>query len=825
MTEPNLPSAREPAEGADATSDTDRPPIADLVAARLAAARLPDQVKSLIRDALGTAQPTSGTPTGRVYLESVAVAGYRGVGHRVALPLAPRPGVTLVVGRNGSGKSSIAEALETAFTGTNARWERADPVRRGKWRNMHDAARPKIEVKLRIEGDTERATLTREWSGDDFQADATGELRRPGHGKAPADQAGWMAALRDFRPFLSYVDLDHMISGRPTQMYDAIAVILGIGYVSAADRRLQEELKRLEDAEKAVRDETAPLRSELYELPDEDRALRALHAFDAPGGPDLALILSLATDLPATDDSLIGELRLTAEQRGPDLGRVDAATARLRAALDGVAAVRGTDAEDALRHAELLTQAIAFRARHAGDDARDCPVCGTAQVLDESWVAKAQAQVEALRLAGQTARKAWEELTAAERALRDLIQVPDRVPAALFDAWIDWEACREISEPAELAQRVPAAARALTEACERAATVAAAELRARDERWRPLYARLEAWARRADEVAANRGRARDIRKARGWLQELAKDLRTERMKDFDGQAQRIWEKLRQESNVSLKEVRLFGAERATVRRLDLDVSVDGADAPALAVMSQGEQHSLALALFLPRAATADSPFGFVVIDDPVQSMDPAKVSGLAQVLHELGQRRQVVVFTHDTRLQRAFTSQGLSATVWQVDRADGSKVTVRPVTDPVRQAFDDAMALARTSDLPEAARCHVLPSLCRLALENAFIDAAWIRHQRRGGHAASERQLQEIIAGADRFLPLAAMALLDDPGDWTANQVYAELTRLCGGSAVFLVKQCQRGAHPEGAQIDDPVAFVRFAEMIGEKVRKPAVPA
>ncbi|MFF2406506.1 AAA family ATPase [Streptomyces sp. NPDC058092] len=45
----------------------------------------------------------------RIYLDSVSVTGFRGIGPRVKLDLAPRPGVTLVVGRNGSGKSSLAE--------------------------------------------------------------------------------------------------------------------------------------------------------------------------------------------------------------------------------------------------------------------------------------------------------------------------------------------------------------------------------------------------------------------------------------------------------------------------------------------------------------------------------------------------------------------------------------------------------------------------------------------------------------------------------------------------------------------------------------------
>ena len=52
--------------------------------------------------------------------------------------------------------------------------------------------------------------------------------------------------------------------------------------------------------------------------------------------------------------------------------------------------------------------------------------------------------------------------------------------------------------------------------------------------------------------------------------------------------------------------------------------IDGVAGAALGVMSQGELHALALALFLPRATLPESPFRFVVIDDPVQSMDPAQ---------------------------------------------------------------------------------------------------------------------------------------------------------------------------------------------------------
>src|SRR5688572_13590327 len=58
----------------------------------------------------------------RAYLETIGVRGFRGIGPESALKLRPGPGLTLVIGRNGSGKSSFAEALEVLLTGTSVRW-------------------------------------------------------------------------------------------------------------------------------------------------------------------------------------------------------------------------------------------------------------------------------------------------------------------------------------------------------------------------------------------------------------------------------------------------------------------------------------------------------------------------------------------------------------------------------------------------------------------------------------------------------------------------------------------------------------------------------
>ncbi|WP_245173477.1 hypothetical protein [Streptomyces aureus] len=386
--------------------------------------------------------------------------------------------------------------------------------------------------------------------------------------------------------------------------------------------------------------------------------------------------------------------------------------------------------------------------------------------------------------------------------------------------WDAWTACRTISDPVELARRAHATAGPLADACAAVKERACRELEKRDERWRRLVTRLTDWAEKARAVEANRGRLRDLKKASTWIKALAAELREQRMEGFADHSQRIWEKLRQESNIALTAVSLKGSEKATVRKLVMDVSVDGQEASALSVMSQGEQHSLALSLFLPRAATADSPFGFVIIDDPVQSMDTAKVHGLAQVLSELGKHRQVVVFTHDTRLQRAFVGQELPVTVCEVERGEASTVKIRPVTDPVAQALDDARSLASTTNLPEAALTHVLPSLCRIALENAFLEAAWIRHHRSGG---PEHALQAAVSDADKLMKVAALALFGDAGR-TAD-VYRELRARCGPRAVDLLKQCQSGAHATGVKITGPHRFVDEITVFAQKVRKPEVTA
>ncbi len=215
--------------------------------------------------------------------------------------------------------------------------------------------------------------------------------------------------------------------------------------------------------------------------------------------------------------------------------------------------------------------------------------------------------------------------------------------------------------------------------------------------------------------------------------------------------------LRQQSNVALDSVVLEGS--ATRRRLGLTVSVDGVENSALGVMSQGELNSLALCLFLPRATMPESPFRFVVIDDPVQSMDAAKVDGLAQVLAEVAGTRQVVVFTHDDRLPEAVERLRIAARIVEVSRRGHSQVELREASSIEATLFNDARALVLSDGVDPRLAAHVVPNLCRQALERVCTRVVQTRRLGRGEDHAS---VDTFLAGCTTLTLMVAGALFDD---------------------------------------------------------------
>jgi hypothetical protein len=237
-------------------------------------------------------------------------------------------------------------------------------------------------------------------------------------------------------------------------------------------------------------------------------------------------------------------------------------------------------------------------------------------------------------------------------------------------------------------------------------------------------------------------------------------------------------------------------------------------------MSQGELHALGLALFLPRATAAASPFGFIVIDDPVQSMDPAKVDGLARLLADVARTRQVVVFTHDDRLPAAVRQLQLPATIWEVTRREQSVVSLTRRDDAVQRYVEDAIALAKTQELDNAVKAVAVAGLCRYALEAACVEVV---RARRLGAGVPHATVEEALERAQQLRVKLSLALFDDPD--RGGDVVPELVRLgrragggLGQAFVEVFRAAKDGPHQPYA--DDLKQLTRNTEKLAKALRR-----
>ena len=139
---------------------------------------------------------SSGPDPVGAYLRSLTVSGFRGIGPAATLDVQPGPGLSLVVGRNGSGKSSFAEALEVLLTGTLMRWSPSTPVvfKEG-WQNKHAASGADIRAEFLMEGKG-RATVARTWTAHADLANSSAWLQVAGEKRESIDALGWGNDLR-----------------------------------------------------------------------------------------------------------------------------------------------------------------------------------------------------------------------------------------------------------------------------------------------------------------------------------------------------------------------------------------------------------------------------------------------------------------------------------------------------------------------------------------------------------------------------------------------------------------------------------------------------
>ncbi|MGH8327429.1 MAG: AAA family ATPase, partial [Steroidobacteraceae bacterium] len=490
-----------------------------------------------------------------MYLAAVRVRSFRGIGPAISLNLQPGPGLTVVTGRNGSGKSSFAEATELALTGKSARWsgkEHNKALWRDGWRNLHCEDPTEIEVDLVIAG---QGPTTFQLSWADGQDLEYGSWSRQQHGakRERLTPSAWMADHELYRPFLSYSELGTLLDGRPSELHDALHNLLGLGAIDVARERLKVARGELDGRVKALRDAKGALLTDLDAI-DDARAHRAKQVLRSRT-PDLAQLadLALGNDHDAVE---VTRLRALEALSLPDAEEVADVARRIRDTVDRVAGAGTIEASTAEAVATLLQGALVHHAEH-GDG--PCPVCriGT---LDDQWRGHSETELSKLRTLTTELREANRTLTAAIADARNLVAP---IPAALrqpptgldvsvaLAAWHEWQDAGCNQQPAALAYALSESHSSAVRAVAALRESARAGLAKLDDLWRPIAARLFAWHDQARQIADESGLLGDLKKAEAWLKTAAAGLRDERMAPFAKESQKVWQQLRQESSVDL----------------------------------------------------------------------------------------------------------------------------------------------------------------------------------------------------------------------------------------------------------------------------------
>ena len=166
------------------------------------------------------------------------------------------------------------------LTGSNQRW--APPRQKvwaEGWRNLHHR-RARITAVLAEDGRREPLTIERKWTDD---ADMNGSTLTLNGKRRSLAETGWEEALRSYPPLLSHNELGRILEGRPSELYDALASILGLIDIATAEGLLRNARLQAEKAIKTQQEEATRISGVLGAVEDE-RAATVLAALSGKTG-------------------------------------------------------------------------------------------------------------------------------------------------------------------------------------------------------------------------------------------------------------------------------------------------------------------------------------------------------------------------------------------------------------------------------------------------------------------------------------------------------------------------------------------------------------
>ena len=570
-------------------------------------------------------------------ITKIELQAFRGVPGSFTLDL-PRGVSCVVLGQNGTGKSSIADAIEWYFEGRIEFLKKEG--RRGAAR--HSGARDQVETKVAIR--------TNGMFGGEISSST------PPRSRLPGVEASELLMLRGRT-------LAHFVEKTKGEKWDALATLLGFDAIDhlRQDLRyvrnsLEGEAKRCSiesDAKKAFLASLTPDVSESGILEAMKLSCRAA-GVEPPESIDVALdsdwIASIAPSgaagrRVAEFDALHSALVVASHWVKPqDLIENWNNFVRIN--------------ENSIPKLQLIQSAASVLGT-AAEDQNKCPLCGQAvdgtvfaakirQTLEdlesaESALAEAKSAVNRLLNEFENARVTRSTIRQSAKKLEVSLPVEPVSPNVIFeplvsaveeiDSQVAQKYCRDLAIwDANAIEKIRAAKPVPTTTREQS-LVNVGILHTRVLEWQSSIARSRS-ANAAYDLAAEVFDRYEVRQ-RSYLDDTFKQISV--------RCGQIYEFLHPNEGIGGVAVETIGAKGA-------EIAVDHfgkKELPPQRVLSESHVNSLGLALFLAMAETFNEDIGFLVLDDIISSFDREHRGRLAELLVRDFSDTQLIVLTHD----------------------------------------------------------------------------------------------------------------------------------------------------------------------------------